>query len=371
MKKSRKRLSLKSGRGRLVKRKTKTQNRLKPATALSPDDIEKYHRKKGGGCDALKYLGVNEQDKSIAERTRRTDGMCHGRDINSNETEVERLQKRKDYTDNNLGGSRGGNDKKPTNMTYDGLDVECVPKMGDFKVTNYMKDNIFPKHPYRLLIVGPSGAGKSNLLLWLCLHQSERGYFDRTYLLGHSCKTDPGFKRLVDNGVVKKKDIYTTNLHDNLDNIVNRRASQVESKDLGKFDKSLKPERIIIEDITSNTDIIRSKTLIYLLTASRHLNISVIIVGHKLSCIVRVARMNATDIIFFPSPQTDVDVLREEFGPPHMNRKVFAKVVEYATKRQHDKERPFLRVALDVPFSTRYRRCWDTIIDIDKMREDE
>ena len=264
-------------------------------------------------------------------------------------------------------------EKRCTAETFSGLDVIRVPEVGDFKVTPLMENHIFPKHPYRLLLVGESGGGKTNLLLWLTHHEAEKDYFDRTYLFGNSCKTDPAFKKLVKSGIVRKSDVFTKNIRSEAEKIIDQRIDEVESSPNGKYSDNLKPIRLIFEDITNQADLIRSEPLIFALTATRHLNMSVIIVGHKFTCIIKVARINVTDICYFSLPLTDMETLYEEYCPSSLKKKAFMRMVEWATTQQpgEQNEKPFLRVCKRVPVADRFRKGFDRIIEWEKLREPE
>jgi len=222
-------------RKKRVKRKKKctTLSKLAPALGLTPEDIASYallELPKRASRDSMKYFGEPATEVQVKRNQKRDKEMNHRRDPDSSNTHfdnyVERVDRNQDQTQHNSDESDvdcGGGDcecKKCSEkskhgigvgkkLRYNGLIPTKVPTLGDFEVTPWMNDHIFPKHPYRALVTGHSGSGKSNLLVWWLLHDAEKGFFEETYLLGHSCKTDPGFNRLVDAGVIKKLNIFS------------------------------------------------------------------------------------------------------------------------------------------------------------------
>ena len=76
----------------------------------------------------------------------------------------------------------------------------------------------------------------------------------------------------------------------------------------------------------------------------------------------RVCRLQASDIFFFPSSQSEVEIVSTEFCPPHTTKKQFQELVEHATGEQYQ----FLYISANSPPDKRFRKNLDKMLSVNK-----
>lgn len=148
--------------------------------------------------------------------------------------------------------------------------------------TPLMKQGIIPSHPESVSFVGGSGSGKSTVLAYMLLN-FYKDYFSEIHLFAFTGESDDTFKVLK----IKKNKIYTTDLIEKLDEVLDKQKSLVESKSFNKT----KPVLLILEDITSSKKFLRSQACIRAFTLGRHLNASIWACSHKYTALPPVCRL--------------------------------------------------------------------------------
>lgn len=252
------------------------------------------------------------------------------------------------------------------------LKIKPLETEGNFPQRPLMKENIIPRMASSSLIVGGTGSGKTVLLVNLLIRpEFYKDYFDRMYLFSPTGGTDPTFKLLIKSKQLKKQDVITTDFESRLSDIVNEQQAHVES--LGNEFKA-KKICVIFEDLSSLKRLQRSEAFEQCFVQNRHLAMMVFAVVHKLSALTRVARLQAANIFFFPSPNSEVEILIDENAPPNLTKDQFREVIRLATAGSHN----FLHINNRVPYAERYRRNLDTIIELPgykksskRMKDDE
>ena len=222
------------------------------------------------------------------------------------------------------------------------------------------KDQIMPRFPFSMMITGRSGSGKTNLMINIMTRPELYGrFFHRICVFSPTAgSTDDLYAQLK----LPKENYIPDMKPEYLDNIIAARKALVEEKGLewvGKNDRML----IIMDDVIANRDFLESPQALKMFALLRHFLCCVIVMVQSYNKLPRALRLNANAIMVFPSLQSEVDVLKDEITPSGMPKKVFEKVIAYATSGRYD----FLYVNNHADPGKRLRKNLDEIIDLDKF----
>ena len=102
--------------------------------------------------------------------------------------------------------------------------------------------------------------------------------------------------------------------------------------------------------------------MLKLATMGRHSLISSIINTQSYTKVPRAVRLQANSIILFPSNQNEVQLLVDDWTPPHSSKKQFKQLVEHATDGKHS----FLYIMAGEPVETRFRKCFGSYLRIER-----
>ena len=264
--------------------------------------------------------------------------------------------------------------KKPKDCDKKGHLLKIVKyetNKSKIKVRKLQEDNVIPKHPFRLLMVGRSGSGKSNCLINLMSRGHFYGrtdesdkkscYFDEIFLFS---PTSDGGDDLVEQLQLPDNRIISNpaDFPDALRNIFKIQKEIISKKGLVKSPKLV----IIFDDCQSAERFLKSEDFTKLFIAGRHYNISVICCGQSWTKFARVTRLNASNIMLYPSSNSEIKLLCEEYTPPNCSNKSFRKLVSYATADQYN----FLHINNQVSNpDDKYRKNLDSILTIQNKEE--
>jgi len=244
------------------------------------------------------------------------------------------------------------------------LKVIAYPtKKNKIKQRPLMEKNIIPKHPSRVIFNGKSGSGKSNLLTFLCSQPHMYGktnpkkdnsmYFDIVFLFSPTADGQDDLPRYLN---LKEKRIFTDFNIDALDNILAIQDEIIKEHGIERSPKLL----IIFDDIQSDVKFMNSKSFTRCFIQGRHLNASIFVCGQSWTKLPRVCRLQASNIFFFPSSQSEVEILSNEYTPANTSKKDFQKIIKHATNEQYN----FLHINCDAPVRQRFRKNLDKILFI-------
>jgi hypothetical protein len=76
--------------------------------------------------------------------------------------------------------------------------------------------------------------------------------------------------------------------------------------------------------------------------------------------------MQAQNLMLFQGNATEVEIYSDTYCPSTMKKKDFALILNTAWEKTEECKHPFLHIARKQPIETRFRRNFDTIIDINK-----
>lgn len=236
----------------------------------------------------------------------------------------------------------------------------------DIKVRPLQEQNIIPRHPFRLLMVGRSGSGKSMNLVNLMTrshfygrtkpNDEKSGYFNLVFLFS---PTAEGGDDLVDHLDLPPNRIITEEklFYPTLEHILKTQKGIIEKTGLDKSPKIL----LIFDDCQSAEKFLRSDNFIKIFIAGRHYNISIVACGQSWTKFQRATRLQASNIMLYPSSGSEVELLVDEYTPPNKTKNDMRRLVAHATKDPFN----FLHINNQVPIKDRYRKNLDTVISID------
>jgi hypothetical protein len=232
------------------------------------------------------------------------------------------------------------------------LEIRALPTdKSKIKQRVLMKKKIIPKHPASVIFNGSSGSGKSTLLLNLLTRKEfYKNYFDDVYLFSPTGGSDDLFKHAK----IPEKNIFIDVKISDLSKILEKQRGVIEKKGIAKVSKTL----IIYEDIQGCAKFMRSKPFLNSFIANRHYGVSTWLCGQSYTRTPRPCRIQANNIFYFRGGGSELDLITEEYCPPGMNKKEFAKLIEDTTREKHS----FLHINMHDSFDKRYRKNLDTYL---------
>lgn len=228
----------------------------------------------------------------------------------------------------------------------------------------YQESYIIPKHPFRLILTGRSGSGKSNLLVNLMKksifygrtdqNDDKTGYFDLVFLFSPTAGIGDDLVTHLD---IPSQRIYTdpSTYLARLNHIFETQDGLIKSTGIAKSPKIL----CIFDDIQSASKFMNSDAFTKLFIAGRHSNISIIVAIQSWTRLPRVLRLQASNIMLFPSSNSEVELLADEYTPPGFSKREFMSLVMHATREPYN----FLHINNQAP-DNKYRKNLDTVLSL-------
>ena len=177
----------------------------------------------------------------------------------------------------------------------------------DQKLPQLMREDVIPRHPFRMLNSGSSGSGKSMLVLNLLQRKNfMKDFFDEIFLFSPTARGDQ-IQQLLDLSEDNICDELNDSGIEQLDYVFEKQNELVEEMGYLNSPKVL----IIFDDVISSPRFMNSNTFKRCFIQGRHINLSVIINTQKYHAIPRTMRLNCTYVAFFPSSQSEVARIAE------------------------------------------------------------
>lgn len=188
---------------------------------------------------------------------------------------------------------------------------------------------ILPTHPFRMYVVGASGSGKSNFILNLLTRDNMyKDYFDCVLIISPTAvQLDPNYAVLD-----LPDEHYFQPEEEVLERIMEIQKDEVEDKGKEKCDKIL----LVLDDIISYKDFVKSPILLKFAVMSRHWNISMMVLSQAYHRIPKPIRLQMSSVVFFKGSNKELEVLSEDFGAPGMSSWRFMNGITYATMEKYN-----------------------------------
>lgn len=213
------------------------------------------------------------------------------------------------------------------------------------------QNNILPKIHCSYLIIGRSGSGKSNILLHLINSPSLlKDVFNIIIYL-----SDSPDDTVKDNLKIPKENFIKEWDENTIEKIIKSQENSIREKGFLKTKHIL----LIFDDVLSKPKFLNSKTIIKLVTACRHFNISCIFNTQSYKKLPRTIRINARGLVIFPSSLSELTKFAEEQCLPSMSQKKFIELLQYITNKPYQ----FAFINNDANMNEKLRKNFDTIIN--------
>lgn len=254
-----------------------------------------------------------------------------------------------------------------TDESITSLDLEIRPiktSKDKIKQPELSEKYIIPRLNTSSIFNGTTGQGKSTLVTNLVADPRFFGAnaFDFKFLISPTAEGDDVQKELK----IKKPFVISdlTVAPYILKNIMTEQKKLIKEKGNHKAPQIL----LIFDDIVSHPDFLRTDEFVRCFIACRHYNFTTFLCSQSWTACPRRCRLQATNIFFFASPQSEIDLLCEEYCPPGLKKDDFHRMVEFATM---EPRYSFLYINKSVPFTERYRKNLDYIIPIEQFKSQE
>jgi hypothetical protein len=230
-----------------------------------------------------------------------------------------------------------------------------------------MVQHYIPNAMTSTIIVGKSGSGKTctliNLLSNPHMYGGTKPYFDDCVIFSKTASKEENCADDAYQGVewLKKENFINDFDIEQIDAIFELQKAEIEEKGYVKAQTVL----LIFDDCLSEPSFLRSKQFRRLFVESRHYKLTCIINTQSLNAIERTARLNANNIIFFPSSMAEVTALCDSFCPSFLTNKEFINLIEYATNTPYS----FLYINMKAPPGQQYRKNFTEILDVNSFRK--
>ncbi len=225
------------------------------------------------------------------------------------------------------------------------------------------EEKMIPRLGTSTCLNGTTGQGKSTLLANLITDprffgHGGKGTFDHKFLISPTAEGDDVQKDL---GIKPK---FTISDLKEAPKVI-KKIMELQKQAIVKNGNDKAPQiALIYDDVISDPKFMRTDEFIKSFIASRHYNLTTFVCSQSWTSVPRRCRLQCTNIFFFAAPQSEIELLSQEYTPPGFNKKQFFALVEYATEEPYS----FLYINKSAPMEERFRKNLDTIIDLQEFQ---
>lgn len=180
-----------------------------------------------------------------------------------------------------------------------------------------------------------------------------KGYFDEVFLISPTANKADDLPKYLN---LEEKNIFNELDPDIIEKILQEQIEKVEKKGVAKSPKVC----VILDDIQSSPSFMRSNPFTALFIQGRHYNLTTMVCCQQFRRLPKVCRLQASNIMFFPSSLSEVETLCDEFTPPNMSKKDFKEMIKYATNDPYN----FLHINMFCHFKDRYRKNLNEVLEL-------
>ena len=224
----------------------------------------------------------------------------------------------------------------------------------DIKQPELAEKNLIPRVNTSTIIVGRSGSGKSVVMSQLLNDPNFWGdTFDLVCLISPTAKMDDVQSQFP----VSNEECVVTNLKKAPAFL--QGLMQLQKENIEKYGAGNSPlVCIILDDCVADRSFINSNEFFEIFMKNRHYNFTVVLASQQYKSISKKARLQANNVIFFKSPDSETEHLVYDFCPPAYSRQKFMQLIKFAT----DDEYSFLYINMKAPWKERFRKNFSEII---------
>lgn len=254
--------------------------------------------------------------------------------------------------------------KKPGKIVIKGLDIPKIPSTStQFEQRPYMANKVIPDMCSSVIFVGGTSSGKTTVLISMFLNEDMyRNYFDEIYLFSATGACDSLFDHLR----LKEERVITHDMVNQLDILVNKLKKRAEDMGVENAPKVA----LIFEDLTANKKLMsdHNTPFIQCFVQNRHLACMTFACVHKWRGLTRTARLQASNIIYFPAPTDDLKSFIDDTQPPNLSKIEYQNLINFAHEPTDDMVRPFLHVNRKVDFTNQFRKGFKHQINLHEFK---
>lgn len=280
-------------------------------------------------------------------------------------------QKRHPDDDNDDGGPSGNqrNNNPDDGEDGDGDDSgdefaihKLETRKDDIKQPDAAIADVIPRLTSNCLFVGCSGSGKSTLLVNLIKGKKFwHGWFDRVILVSPTGKTDD-IQREIHEYIENEDTDLITDLREapgRIREIMDEQREIIETKGADKAPQVL----LVYDDVVSDKDLLTSDEFGKSFIMSRHFNFTTCLCTQSFTQAPRKCRLQCQNLFYYKGSNSEMELLVEEFSPPGFSKVRMRLLISFCTRDKYS----FMHVNRRSPFSLRYRKNLDQVVDLDSV----
>lgn len=234
-----------------------------------------------------------------------------------------------------------------------------------------MEKGIIPKEGL-VIFSGSSGAGKTTIINSMLLNpimygkstellpsgSQPRGFFDAIFLLIGS--QDDAYDHLIREDIIKKNHVAVNPTPTDLQRIIDSQKAWIEQYK-GNI-KKVPNVLIILDDVVADMKFMKSKPMLNLATAQRHLNCTTFLCTQYLNLVPKSIRQQALWNFICKVNRVELELITETFCPPLVSSKTFRSIVYQTLLDTEHSKHNILIISKKEPEETRFRRNLDEYI---------
>lgn len=264
--------------------------------------------------------------------------------------------------------------KKDTNVNIGGsVKIQYVPTDKDAIIQRpLMEAGVIPKSSNVTIMSGTIGSGKTQCLINLLLNplcygpdkKTGKPFFDEIFVFSNS--NDDAYQILIDKKILKASHIKYCPEEEDLKVVLDKQKKSI--KDAGDNISKIPQVCLIFDDIIDNKKFISSKSFKLCCIRPRQWHLSCFILVQQFYAIPRICRFQAQNLILFRGSRLEEECYYDSYCPAGMNKKQFLKLLNIAWEKRPDDTHSFLHINRRMPDNEKYRRNFDEIIDLEKLK---
>jgi hypothetical protein len=122
---------------------------------------------------------------------------------------------------------------------------------------------------------------------------------------------------------------------------------------------------LVFDDIIDAKNFITSKEFKLCAIRPRQLYLTVFILVQHFNSLPRIIRLQAQNLILFRGSRVEQETFYDNYCPAGMNKRGFDNLINEAWEPKENDKYPFLHINRRLPNAIRFRRNFDTILNVE------